>query len=654
MSGQDFSKTFRILVASDIHLGYNERHAERGNDSFLAFEEVLSIAKEEDVDLLLLGGDLFHANKPSFPTLKKTIELLRQYCFGSRPIQFRIVSNQSDNFSHYKNFKHANYLDDNLNISLPVFTIHGNHDDPTGANHISALDSLSSAGLVNYFGKYTSVDEILLSPILLEKGDCKIALYGLGSVNEERLYRIVTEGKLNYCMPETAEDEWFKVVVVHQNRTKHVNTKYLPERFLSDLPNLVIWGHEHESRPEPDYNATEEFFVYQPGSTVATSLCEAEAVPKHCGILEVSFDDLTRTPKFRITTRKLKTVRPFIWESIDVSDLILKGFINNSDEESVAQYCKGKVEEMIQKASLEHTGDMKQPRLPLIRLRLEYMDDGQQFHAAQFGAQFGGRVANPSDIIHYVKRKEDRVYENEGNIDLKEMRALLNDDVIGERVNIIDIIKEYFGKIEDQKLKLGVLSENALTLAVVEMVEKESNEAIADVFEAQKEKMKKCLLELDELKVEDIKEEIRRLRSENVFENDTQDLARILADSRHKSRSTPRAEPKNGGDDDYIAYEMGNNDRLDYSDVEEEVRPPQTATRGASTATRSRARGRARGRGRATAVKREPASQHRASTQSTLDVWEPSSSESRRHSPRRATLAKKPKYEEIEISDDSD
>jgi len=26
----------------------------------------------------------------------------------------------------------ANYYDPNLNISLPIFSIHGNHDDPSG------------------------------------------------------------------------------------------------------------------------------------------------------------------------------------------------------------------------------------------------------------------------------------------------------------------------------------------------------------------------------------------------------------------------------------------------------------------------------------------------------------------------------------------
>ena len=47
----------------------------------------------------------------------------------------------------------ANFDDPNLNVGLPVFTIHGNHDDPTGADSLSAVDILSTAGLVNYFGK---------------------------------------------------------------------------------------------------------------------------------------------------------------------------------------------------------------------------------------------------------------------------------------------------------------------------------------------------------------------------------------------------------------------------------------------------------------------------------------------------------------------
>lgn len=31
-------------------------------------------------------------------------------------------------------FPWVNYQDENLNISIPVFSIHGNHDDPTGVS----------------------------------------------------------------------------------------------------------------------------------------------------------------------------------------------------------------------------------------------------------------------------------------------------------------------------------------------------------------------------------------------------------------------------------------------------------------------------------------------------------------------------------------
>lgn len=46
-----------------------------------------------------------------------------------------------------------NYEDPNYNVALPVLTIHGNHDDPAGAENLSAVDILSTCRLVNYFGK---------------------------------------------------------------------------------------------------------------------------------------------------------------------------------------------------------------------------------------------------------------------------------------------------------------------------------------------------------------------------------------------------------------------------------------------------------------------------------------------------------------------
>lgn len=101
--------TFRILVATDIHLGYAENDQQRskrnilflymlnniyfteyylkfivGNDCFIAFEEILQLAKLQEVDFILLGGDLFHENKPSTVCLQKCLSLLRKYCMGDK------------------------------------------------------------------------------------------------------------------------------------------------------------------------------------------------------------------------------------------------------------------------------------------------------------------------------------------------------------------------------------------------------------------------------------------------------------------------------------------------------------------------------------------------------------------------------------------
>ena len=41
-------------------------------------------------------------------------------------------------------FPAINYEDPNLNVSLPVFSIHGNHDDPQGAGAVSCFRSTCS------------------------------------------------------------------------------------------------------------------------------------------------------------------------------------------------------------------------------------------------------------------------------------------------------------------------------------------------------------------------------------------------------------------------------------------------------------------------------------------------------------------------------
>ena len=57
--------TFEFLIATDTHLGYKEKDSILGRDSFVAFEEALDLANKFEVDIVLLGGDLFHEHRPS-------------------------------------------------------------------------------------------------------------------------------------------------------------------------------------------------------------------------------------------------------------------------------------------------------------------------------------------------------------------------------------------------------------------------------------------------------------------------------------------------------------------------------------------------------------------------------------------------------------
>jgi len=47
-----------------------------------------------------------------------------------RPIAVEYLSDPRQDFG--KKVDNVNYYDPNINISYPVFTIHGNHDDPIG------------------------------------------------------------------------------------------------------------------------------------------------------------------------------------------------------------------------------------------------------------------------------------------------------------------------------------------------------------------------------------------------------------------------------------------------------------------------------------------------------------------------------------------
>lgn len=218
----------RIMLATDCHIGFAERDPVRGQDSINTFEEVLQQAVKHDVDFILLAGDLFHENRPSRDSLYRTMALLREYTLGEKPISVELLSDPLDGKAATFSFPAINYEDPNLNIAIPLFSIHGNHDDPQGTGSdgaLCALDVLSVAGLVNYMGKIDlpSNDEqalqtgIALRPVLLQKGQTRLAMYGVGNVKDQRMHYELRSNRVRMFTPMDKE-EWFNILLLHQNR----------------------------------------------------------------------------------------------------------------------------------------------------------------------------------------------------------------------------------------------------------------------------------------------------------------------------------------------------------------------------------------------------------------------------------------------------
>lgn len=65
--------------------------------------------------------------------------------------------------------------------------------------------------------------------------------------------------------PKEFSDEWFNIFVLHQNRVMRGPNNHLPEEALDEFLDLVIWGHEHECRVDPEWNDKQRFHVIQPG-----------------------------------------------------------------------------------------------------------------------------------------------------------------------------------------------------------------------------------------------------------------------------------------------------------------------------------------------------------------------------------------------------
>lgn len=502
------SDTIRILIATDSHVGYEERDPIRKDDSWRSFDEIMKLAKTEDVDMVLLAGDLFHENKPSRKSMYQVMRSLRMNCLGDKPCELEMLSDPAEVLGG----ANVNYEDPDINVAIPVFSIHGNHDDPTGDGHYASLDLLQVSGLINYIGRIPETDKLEIKPVLLQKGQTKLALYGMSNVRDERLFRTFREGNVKFFKPGVQQKDWFNIMAVHQNHHAHSETGYLPENFLPDFLDLVVWGHEHECLIDPRLNPEMQFHVMQPGSSVATSLVAGEAVAKHVSILSLTGKEFTTE------NHRIKTVRPFVTRDIVLADepRFRKLAMVKDNREKITAELEKIVNELIKQATdeWESIQDDNEPLdeipLPLVRLKVEYTaPEGGRFdceNPQRFSNRFIGRVANVNDVVlfHMKKSLSRREKFEKGVPDDSVMAAIAT-----ETVKVEKLVKEFLAA---QSLK--ILPQEAFGDAVGQFVEKDDKWALSQFVDENLELQVQGILNLEQESEDDIEPVMEQIRQQ--------------------------------------------------------------------------------------------------------------------------------------------
>ncbi|KAJ8517157.1 hypothetical protein ONZ45_g5632 [Pleurotus djamor] len=602
----DPENTIRIMLATDTHIGYAERDPVRGQDSINSFEEVLQLAVKHQVDFILLAGDLFHENKPSRECLYRVMALLRQYTLGDRPVQVELLSDPDDGKAAGCSFPAVNYEDPNLNVAIPLFSIHGNHDDPQGAGPegaLCALDILSVSGLVNYMGKFDlplsasnpaidpnsgTTNGIAVRPVLLRKGTTQLGLYGIGNVKDARMHFELRSNRVKMYMPRD-KDQWFNLMLLHQNRVKHGPQEYVPEGMFDDSIDLVVWGHEHDCRIVPEPVAGKNYYITQPGSTVATSLADGEATEKHVALLQIQGKD------FQLTPIPLRTVRPFVIDELVLLDDAEEEGFDVDDQIAISKYLKQKVNELIDKANAQweeknaqaiQDGEEPLPKmLPLIRLKVDTTGVAEMSNPIRFGQDFAGRIANPRDVLVFHRARARKAGgRNKVKIDNPELSIDDPDLTMSEKlakVRVGTLVKEYLSAQE-----LQVLGELGMGDAIQMFVEKDDSHAIQlHVNRALKSLFKGVQLNVDKDLEEDDVEELL-LKAKEKQDSEYLENRRNPAAAKGKGKATQgdgapakgrgkkKAVETDDDDDEIIPIDVPEDD-----DDEEDDPPPKTTKR---------------------------------------------------------------------------
>ena len=394
----------RFIHTSDIHLGKTYRNspgeAERYADFFACLAGIVETGVREQVDAVLIGGDLFHVGQILPKTFARTIETLQ-------PLK---------------------------DAGIPCIAIEGNHDWIHRRDNISWMEALSQMGYIK-----------LLRPARLADGGYRFDLFDVESGSGGRIkiggVNIYGVGYIGaqagnhverICAAVTTDNNLllFHVGVWTYSPVEIGNMKPEEAHRLAETFGYVALGHGH--KPYIVATPDEQPYAYNPGSPERVNFGE-EKYEKGYYLVTVENGDFSA--EFRTTAP-----RPML-----VTTINLEGAANVDEalERFIAQV----------KAALQE-GD---ERRPLLELKLIGKVD---FHPFELGRErLRTALADLVTPLHVeIKNHLSLISNTNEGEGFKKSLEEIEQDVLHD---LIKSGSDYQGR-EDELVRLSIALRNAV------------------------------------------------------------------------------------------------------------------------------------------------------------------------------------------------
>ncbi len=194
---------------ADAHLGAFSKNPVLRDLNVRAFEKAIMKSIEEQVDFIIIAGDLFHNPIPDMGIVQRAVEIMKKA----------------------------------VESGIRIYTVYGSHDFSAGST--SLMDVLASTGLFRKVVNYEVVNgKLRLNPVRDETGVSIVGMSGLSSAQEIEYFEHIDREYLeNLPSP--------KIFVFHTTISE-VKPSYIPDKYAlpkSMLPSGFDYyaaGHLHE------------------------------------------------------------------------------------------------------------------------------------------------------------------------------------------------------------------------------------------------------------------------------------------------------------------------------------------------------------------------------------------------------------------------